>query len=362
MRIALLLFAVLLISCGKGPTCSDGKLNQDEIRVDCGGASCPVCPTCFDGIQNQDEMAVDCGGVCGECPPIWVEITSGVSSPLNEVVFRDASTGFIVGHEGKMLRTDDAGASWTVVSLPTSNDLYDIHLVGDEEIYLVGNQVLLKSTNDGSSWSELTLPQSKDWRTIWFFDSDKGLIGGSDMTILKTDDGGRNWLDRSPNNSSSMPLNACWFISEDAGYMVGNGKIFLTSSGGAVWVETFAFDVANSSILFESITDIQYIDADHGFLCGSQGLLASESSIWINKALPVRNGYIDIKGPNGVYTGTSTFADSSVVMVSSNAGIFWSEESFPKTVRDVSDAARVDELHAVVITERGEIFRRQDRF
>jgi hypothetical protein len=46
------------------PSCTDGEQNGDEEGVDCGG-SCPVaCPTCSDGEQNGDEEGVDCGGSC----------------------------------------------------------------------------------------------------------------------------------------------------------------------------------------------------------------------------------------------------------------------------------------------------------
>jgi hypothetical protein len=72
-------------------TCTDGRQNNAETGVDCGGASpcgpCPeqegcrlpsdcaslVCrlgkceaPTCLDGVQNGEELGIDCGG--GSCP------------------------------------------------------------------------------------------------------------------------------------------------------------------------------------------------------------------------------------------------------------------------------------------------------
>ena len=52
--------------CTACPTCNDGIQNQGEIDVDCGGP-CPTCPTCDDGIQNQGETATDCGGPCAKC-------------------------------------------------------------------------------------------------------------------------------------------------------------------------------------------------------------------------------------------------------------------------------------------------------
>jgi hypothetical protein len=65
-------------------SCTDGKKNQDETAIDCGGVctaskgaywydnACHFNPktgpvtqeTCSDGKKNQDETAVDCGGAC----------------------------------------------------------------------------------------------------------------------------------------------------------------------------------------------------------------------------------------------------------------------------------------------------------
>ena len=59
----LLLCSLSFSFCGKDPSCSDGKKNQDETGVDCGGP-CADCETCTDGILNQDETGIDCGGSC----------------------------------------------------------------------------------------------------------------------------------------------------------------------------------------------------------------------------------------------------------------------------------------------------------
>ncbi len=60
----LLLIATLFFThCKKEESCTDGKLNQNESSIDCGGV-CTACATCADGIRNQDETDVDCGGSC----------------------------------------------------------------------------------------------------------------------------------------------------------------------------------------------------------------------------------------------------------------------------------------------------------
>jgi len=51
----------------ENPSCSDGIKNchdgSCEFLVDCGG-TCNACPTCSDGRQNQGEEGIDCGGPC----------------------------------------------------------------------------------------------------------------------------------------------------------------------------------------------------------------------------------------------------------------------------------------------------------
>lgn len=49
--------------------CTDGRMNQGEQGIDCGGPCPAICVSCGDGIKNQGEEAVDCGGPCDPCYP-----------------------------------------------------------------------------------------------------------------------------------------------------------------------------------------------------------------------------------------------------------------------------------------------------
>lgn len=63
-----LFISAAIVSCEE--TCYDGKLNNRETDVDCGGP-CVPCDTsggtCYDGILNQGEEDIDCGGPCNAC-------------------------------------------------------------------------------------------------------------------------------------------------------------------------------------------------------------------------------------------------------------------------------------------------------
>ncbi len=352
---------IFLLGCTK-PSCSDGKLNQDEIKVDCGGATCDVCPTCFDGIQNQDELAIDCGGTCNDCPPVWVEVTSGVSTSLNSIEFISETEGFIVGDNGTLLTTKDGGSSWSKSALSVTADLNAIQFLGNQMAYIVGDEILLESSNNGTSWIEISLPLQKEWESLWFFGDEKGLITGSDMTVLRTVDGGNSWLDRSPNSSSSSSLVSTHFTTSNSGYSVGNGSIYLTSSGGAFWIETFAFDISNSRIIFDDVTDVYFSDENKGFLCTSVGILLSQSSVWLDKNIPVRNGFIDMEGSFGLYGGLRDSGNDGVIYFSSDQGVIWNEEKFPSSVQGITDVEQFAEVGGLIVNDEGRIFLRQNPF
>ncbi|MFO7710243.1 MAG: hypothetical protein R6V53_00595 [Candidatus Woesearchaeota archaeon] len=70
--------------CKPCPTCDDGIQNQGEQGIDCGGP-CKPCETCNDGIQNQGEQGVDCGGPCPKCS-VLEEPAAVISANLKEHV------------------------------------------------------------------------------------------------------------------------------------------------------------------------------------------------------------------------------------------------------------------------------------
>lgn len=57
------------------------------LGVDCGGSRCPACPTCTDGRLNGNEVGVDCGGSCPPCVSCRDGIKNGNETGL-KALFR----------------------------------------------------------------------------------------------------------------------------------------------------------------------------------------------------------------------------------------------------------------------------------
>jgi len=62
--------------------------------------------------------------------------------------------GWIVGHEGTVLRTTDGGSNWNRVSSPTSEDLVRVSALGTQKAQVMSRSGRAFVTNDaGKSWT-----------------------------------------------------------------------------------------------------------------------------------------------------------------------------------------------------------------
>jgi len=86
----------------------------------------------------------------------WVDIPSGVRADLFDITFSTTAVGWIVGHEGTVLRTTDGGSSWDRVSSPTSEDLVRVSAIGTQKAQVISRSGRGFVTNDaGKSWAAI---------------------------------------------------------------------------------------------------------------------------------------------------------------------------------------------------------------
>lgn len=199
---------------------------------------------------------------------------------LKAITFADAMHGWIVGSLGFGLRTIDGGATWSRMTISTSDPLNAVSFSGTLDGWIVTNTGLIFGTHDGGvSWyaagavaggtplngvarQSLTLAlavgnlsvvarhaadaDSSDWGLVPFGDGTRTFSGvafptstlafaagtrlGSGM-IMRSDDGGQTWGDQAAN--STFGLSAIWFVDSIRGWAVGkSGQIRHTATGG----------------------------------------------------------------------------------------------------------------------------------
>jgi len=163
----------------------------------------------------------------------WAPQPTGVAGALwRDVMFRDSSVGIVVGNTGRIARTTDGGATWTLVRSGGSQ-LRGISRVGDTWWVVGESGLVTKSIDNGVTWSTVTAPGSPMLFGVWFLDANKGFaVGGT--RIYGTTNGGTTWAAIGP--VAGGTLRGVGFANSSVGYAYGDaGRLFYTLDGGTTW-------------------------------------------------------------------------------------------------------------------------------
>ncbi len=158
----------------------------------------------------------------------WLSQNSGVKVTLTDVTMTDSSTAFVVGYDGNILKTTDAGSHWSIRQSSTQSNLNAVAFVSSLEGYAVGNGVICHTTDGGESWSA-------------------SAVTGNYISVA----------------SAGIALDPAIFMGTD------NGKIRYTYNNGSTWNET---SVSSSRIVA--------IAHRHGPLNGTLTIIASQDSVY----------------------------------------------------------------------------------
>ncbi len=177
-------------------------------------------------------------------------ISQPTTKPINNVVFINNDTGFIVGNGGEVWRTEDQGFNWALQSFPTTKILNDIVFTSDLNGHIVGNDGYYYQTTDGGlSWDSTKLYDNggaDNIMTVFFVNENIGYIAGDNGLIMKTYDGGVTWNGFSKMGCLdffNMNMRTLFFTDHKTGYVGGSPHwIFKTNSGSELCpIANFSF-------------------------------------------------------------------------------------------------------------------------
>ena len=178
---------------------------------------------------------------------------------LNDLVFTDPATGFIVGSGRKgigavIFRTTDAGATWHLYDAEEAawgrEGLEAADFLDAQNGWAVANlymgwgegSAVLHTADGGLSWerqygSETDTPTG-DHPWLWdvdFVDAEHGWVVGDGGLLLRTADGGETWQELAA--PARVDLRAVDFLDPLEGWVAGTtGYVLHTEDGGDTWV------------------------------------------------------------------------------------------------------------------------------
>jgi len=235
-----------------------------------------------DDVYGMYFMDKDTGLVVGNLGTILRTTDAGATwtklPVLNNQVYYYAveinSSGFgvIAGAEvssqiPKMIKTTDFGKTWQLLSC--SLDYYDIYslAISGPNIIIVGDALngyfIGRSTDYGQTWTNVSLPSTAEYlKDVWLQSNDAIAVGSAGV-IYKSTDAGATWTKQiSPTNNhlysvTILPSNHCW--------IAGAGGFTAQCIDMLVGIESNINDPPNSLSLaqnypnpFNPITTISY--------------------------------------------------------------------------------------------------------
>lgn len=146
-----------------------------------------------------------------------------------------------VGDRGHILYSDNQGKNWQQAKVPTQFMLTAVSFPSESTGYAAGHQgVILKTEDAGSRWKKIYTSEhiGDVLLDIWFLDDRHGIAVGSYGMALETFDGGNSWrsvADKIP-NPDELHLNVVYQHSGGSLFLAGEkGILFRSDDAGKSW-------------------------------------------------------------------------------------------------------------------------------
>lgn len=249
---------------------------------------------------------IDTGFACGVNGAIiktinagssWTTLNSGTTKTLKTIGSYNGSLIIAAGDSGIIISSTDYGVSWNTVASGVSNNLWNLQFVSDKIAWIVGEgSTALKTINGGLTWqNQITpLPGYAYW-DVSFLDTLFGYISCDGGKILRTTDNGVSWdVKQAGDNYGLFTIEA---VTKTSAVALGfAGKHVYTSDGGANW--NFITFLGGSEP-----NNIDFIDALHGFAVGFGGCYESTNGgrNWIWRSDMVDGASIVFPANNTAY-------------------------------------------------------------
>ena len=176
-------------------------------------------------------------------PPTWETQKTGVDASLRGLCVVDAKVIWASGTEGTVLRTDDGGKDWLVVSVDgaTELDFRDIHAFDAKNAIVLsaGQPARVYQTSDGGeSWTQrFEHPNKKSFFDSLSFFDDKHGIAMSDpvddhVLLIETKDGGATWSELPASRRPKKERGEAGFAASGTNMCVMADQAYIALGGG----------------------------------------------------------------------------------------------------------------------------------
>ena len=167
---------------------------------------------------------------------VWEYVGTDTAGPnFHGVDFVTDLLGWVVGDEGAILHTEDAGLNWVRQGKFLAPTFTHVCFVDNQQGIVVGaHGTILVTSDGGQNWVSTPSGTSSTLLRVYALDKARAWSVGADGTILSSSNGGRSWTTQQSGTVST--LTSVYFVNDRVGWVVGwASSVLKTTNGGATW-------------------------------------------------------------------------------------------------------------------------------
>ena len=226
----------------------------------------------------------------------WSSVGAVAQTWLNDASFATSRVGWACSEistfeGGSIVKTADAGATWQVqkriAGRSGTGGFMQVSCPSASSCYVLGRGTRLgglwATADGGKQWARRALPDGGVWTAIDFPTATTGWAVGPGGAMATTTDGGKTW--RSVEPGAANDLFDISFCNAMVGYASSEGFVWRTTDGGVTW--------AAQGILAENLSPISAVDCvdpAHTWVVDSHGDVFATSdggNTWNWNRLPI---------------------------------------------------------------------------
>lgn len=181
----------------------------------------------------------------------WEYLSSTGADDVNDLLFLDGMTGFVIKENRHISKTTDGGVTWRSVLTPvaanTRNKVGGISFCDWNSGYAwvsinqYGEYYAYKTTDNGETWTETGSFAGPGYisGSIVTFDPNTCVLLGPDNWTMRTTNGGTSWdsatLSNFPPDFTLRDFEDVTRINENKAVAIGDGFIAITTNKGGTW-------------------------------------------------------------------------------------------------------------------------------
>ena len=283
----------------------------------------------------------------------WTVLSIPTTEDLTTIHFMNDSTGYVFGHGGAVFYTNSGGSAWVNRSAFGQCDILDAQVLSNDTLVAVGEMSVtgsgfwLLSSDGGQNWQVMDSTLSDRVLGLYFFHSNKGFLTGRKGFLAKVT--GSSWTQVSI--ATSDDIESIDFGNGYNGWLAGEkGLLFKTGNGGNTWS-------SRNSGVSTDIYDVDVMSPTQVMLAGKDGQIiysGDGGGFWFSQNTGTQAAFYAVDMVNN--SQGRAVGELGEIIHTNNQGVVWSSEPFVAAV-DLFDISLLHDTMGYVCGAAGLVAR-----